>query len=335
MSTPTRWKNVVSHLKENFGIFRTVVPMKGVDEYLEDSDFNDHLEFLCEKQPHKMLPRAARIDEKCHEAIQKSKHEAETRKRGTGAQDDDAYNEKRRRSGSSEATEISASKLPFTCYHHLANVRIDKKYQIEKDITSGKAPEDIYEHLINLMEKYPATEFKNKSLDLQREVLLEEVKALEFEIVKYALLKFLNKCPAKPDTAHPASTPAAGTSICDMTAPEEVYVAALEKEAKGLEAGINQAYAQVRFFQLVNKQADGTSRETSARKRSHKMKQLATVQAGNVSEEALKEVIDRHRSHYWAGAHWMEVVEALEGDGAVVLFKVAGQCSFTGWHCRG
>ena len=93
---------------------------------------------------------------------------------------------------------------------------------------------------------------------------------------------------------------------------------------------IHRAYGQTMLFSSVNAQvADGYRSTVTGHRCNHTalLEELARKKAGPVSETETRQIISSYFYEYYAGQRWLAVIDWFGGDGIVLIFLIAGNCT--------
>ena len=93
---------------------------------------------------------------------------------------------------------------------------------------------------------------------------------------------------------------------------------------------IHRTYGQTMLFSSVNAQVAGGYRSTVTGHRwNHTalLEELARKKAGPVSEMEIRQTISSYFYEYYAGQRWLAVIDWFGGDGIVLVFVIAGNCT--------
>ena len=93
---------------------------------------------------------------------------------------------------------------------------------------------------------------------------------------------------------------------------------------------IHRAYGQTMLFSSVNAQvADGYRSTVTGHRCNHTalLEELARKKAGPVSATETRQIISSYFYEYYAGQRWLAVIDWFGGDGIVLIFLIAGNCT--------
>ena len=93
---------------------------------------------------------------------------------------------------------------------------------------------------------------------------------------------------------------------------------------------IHRAYGQTMLFSSVNAQvADGYRSTVTGHRCNHTalLEELARQKAGPVTETEIRQIISSYFYEYYAGQRWLAVIDWFGGDGIVLIFLIAGNCT--------
>ncbi len=202
-----------------------------------------------------------------------------------------------------------------------------KKYETESGITMKVANviESITDHCLTIT--FETKRKYKKSKELQVDELLQECEKLDTDMVKDALVRFLNDRIVVPGSKTEA---AEMPSTWEMSDPGDIFDALQSIKTNTWDAFIHRAHGQMKLHALIKRQMPKVDRLRSdgmyVEPRKIVIRRLATKKAGPVSEQERRQIEKSYDDEDKAGRRWQQIVDCFGGSGIVIILITASMC---------